>query len=69
MVQGKITEVDIPTVQLGATSSELISEPPPSSPHFYTGCPCCRKPPNLSCLGTGTGICWIAYPVAWLQRI
>jgi len=65
MVQGKITEVDTATVQLGATPSELISEPSPSSPHFCAGCPSCRNPPNLSWLGTGTGICWIAYPVAW----
>ena len=34
MVQGKITEVDTPTVQLGATPSKLISEPPPSSSIF-----------------------------------
>jgi len=67
MVQGKITEVDTPTVQLGATPSELVSDPPPSSPHFYVGCPSCCNPPNLSWLGTGTGICWIAYPVAWLH--
>jgi len=65
MVQGNITEVDTPTVQLGATLSELISEPPPSSPHFYAGCPSCRSPANLCWLGTGTGICLIAYPVAW----
>ena len=62
MVQGKITEADTLTVPLGATPSELISEPPPSSPHFYAGCPSCRNHPNLSLLGTGTGICWIAYP-------
>jgi len=60
MVYAKITEVDKPTVQMGATPSELISEPPPSSPHFYDGCPSCRNPPYLSWLGTGTGICWIA---------
>ena len=67
MVQGKITEVDTPTVQLGgATPSELISELPPSSSlHFYAGCPSCHNSPNLSWLGTGTEICWIAYPVAW----
>jgi len=35
MVQGKITEVDTPTVQLGATRSELISESPPSSPPIF----------------------------------
>jgi len=34
MVQGKTTEVDTPTVQLGSTLSELISEPPQSSPIF-----------------------------------
>jgi len=34
MVQGKITEVDTPTVQLVATPSELVSDPPPSSPIF-----------------------------------
>jgi len=36
MVQGKITEVDTPTVQLGATPSELLSEPPPSSSVIFT---------------------------------
>jgi len=39
MMQGKITEVDIATVQS-----------------------------NLFWRGTGTGICWIAYPVAWKER-
>ena len=24
-----------------------------------------RNPPNLSWLGTGTDLCWLAYPVAW----
>ena len=33
-MQGKITEVDTPTNQLGATPSRLISDPPPSSPIF-----------------------------------
>ena len=37
-------------------------------PHFYAGCPSCRNPANLSWLGTGTGICCIAYPVAWLKK-
>jgi len=32
MVQGKITEADIPTIRLGATPSGLISNPPPSHP-------------------------------------
>jgi len=67
MVQGKVTEVGTPTVQLAATPSKLVSVPPPSSPHFYAGYPSCRSPPNLSWLGTGTGICWIAYPMAWFS--
>jgi len=71
MVLGRITR-DTPTIRVGATPPELISNPPPSIPHFYTRCPSCRNPPNLSRLRTGTGICWIAYPrglvtpVAWL---
>jgi len=39
MEQGRITEADTPTVQLGANPSELASDPPPSSPHFYARCP------------------------------
>ena len=35
--------------------------------HFYAGCPSCRNPTNLSSLGTGTGICWIAYTLPWLH--
>ena len=54
MVQGMITEADTPTIQLGATPTGLISNPPPTSPHFYAGCPSCRNPPTLSSLGTGT---------------
>jgi len=53
MVQGKITD-NTPTIRLGATPSRLISNPPPSSPHFYTRCLSCRNPPNLSWLATGT---------------
>jgi len=34
MVQGKITAADIPTIQLGATLSRLISNSPPSLPIF-----------------------------------
>jgi len=34
MVQGKITEADTLTIQLGATASGLISDPPPLSPIF-----------------------------------
>ena len=32
-MQGKITEADTKTIQLGATPSGLISDLPPSSPH------------------------------------
>jgi len=54
MVQGKITEADTLTICLGATPSGLISDPSPSSTHFYARCPSCRNPPTLSWLGTGT---------------
>jgi len=54
IVQGNITEADTPTVWMGATPSELISNPPPSSPHFCAGCPSCCNPSNLSWLGIGT---------------
>jgi len=46
----------------GDTPYRLISNPPPSIAHFYAICPSCCNPPNLSWLGTGKGICWIAYP-------
>jgi len=39
MIQGKITETDTPTIRVGATPSGLTSDPSPSSPHFYAGCP------------------------------
>jgi len=54
MVQGKITEADTPTIQMGDIASGLISDPPPSSPYFYARCPSCHNPPNLSWLVTGT---------------
>jgi len=38
----------------GATPSGLISDTPPSSPHFYGGYLSCRNPANLSSLGAGT---------------
>jgi len=34
LVQGKTTEADRPTIQMGATLSRLISDPSPSSPIF-----------------------------------
>ena len=68
MVQGKITEADTPTIRLGATSSGLISDPPPSYPNFYAGCPSCRNsPPIIFILAWDRHqICWLACPVAWL---
>jgi len=54
VVQGKITEADTPTIRLGATPSGLISDPPPTSPHLYAGCPSRINPPNLSWIGIGT---------------
>jgi len=51
MVQGKISEADTPIIRLGATASGVISDPPPSSSHFYVGCHSCCNPPWL---GTGT---------------
>jgi len=54
MVQGKITAAETPTIGMGATPSGLISDPSPSPPHFYAGCPSCCNPPNLSWLATGT---------------
>ena len=61
MVLGR-QEADTPTIQVGATPSGPISNPPPSISPFYPGCPSCRNPPNISWLGANTGIFWIAYP-------
>jgi len=47
----------------------IQTNPPPSSPHFYAGCPSCHNPPNLSWLGTCHRACWLAYPVAWATSI
>ena len=71
-VQRKITEADTLTIWLDATPFWLISDPPPSSPHFCTGCPSCHNPPTLSWVGTGTKYAGLhtqwhgSYPVAWL---
>jgi len=50
--------IDTLTIRLGATPSGLISDPPPSSPHFTPDAlpVATRNPPNfnLSWLGTGT---------------
>jgi len=67
MVQGKITEVDTPTVQLGATPSELISEPPPSSPIFTPDALPAATLPIYPGLGqaqeyAGLHTPWLGYP-------
>ena len=49
MLQGKITEADTPTTRLGATPSELISNPPPSSPIFMPDALPAATLPTLSC--------------------
>jgi len=69
MVQGEITEVDTPTVQLGVTPSELISEPPQSSPIFT---PDALPAATLSIypgLGHAQEYAGLhrAYPVAWFS--
>jgi len=51
MVQGEISEADTSTIRLGATPVGLISNLPPSYPHFYARCLSSCKPPNLSWLG------------------
>jgi len=38
-------------------------------PPFLRRMPFVRNPPNLFWLGTGTGICWIAYAVTWLKNL
>jgi len=71
MVQGNITEADTPIIQLGATPSILISDPPSSSSHFYSGRPSCHNPPTLSWLGAGTkyaGLCQVAW-LYWPQTV
>jgi len=54
LVQRKITEANTPTTRVGATPSQLISDPPHPSHHFYAGCLSYHNPPTLSWLRTGT---------------
>ena len=51
MVQGKKTEANAPPIRLGSIPSGLISDPPPSFPHFYARCPSCRYSPIYPGLG------------------
>ena len=63
MVQGKITDTDTPTIWMGTTPSGLISDPPPSFPHFKLDAlpaatlpfyPSMGQAPNmLACIPTG----------------
>jgi len=64
MVQGKISEADTLTIWLGATASRLISDQPPSSPHFYAWCP---QPSRCILASDRHQICWLAYPMAWFS--
>jgi len=72
MVQGRITEVDTPTVQLGETPSKLVSDPPPSA-LFLRRMPFLPQPslpiyPGLGqaqeYAGLHTHVAWFT-PVAW----
>jgi len=54
MVQGRITEADTPTIQMGPLHPDYAATHIQHPPHFYAGVPSCRNPPNLSCPGTGT---------------
>jgi len=67
MVEGRITVADTPTIQLGATPSGQISNPSPTSPHFYAGCPSCRNPHYILALNrhqifAGLHTQWCGFP-------
>jgi len=64
IVQGKITEADTLTIRVGATQSGLISNSPPSIPHFYAGCPSCRTLPIYPGLGQAREYAGLHVPVA-----
>jgi len=69
MVQGKITEGDTPTISLGASSSGLISNPPPSSPQFLRRMPFLPQPSHFFLIWERHQICWLACPVASLHQV
>ena len=50
----RLIEADTQTIRLSATLTRLISNPPPSSPNFYSRSPSCRNSPSLSWLWTCT---------------
>ena len=70
MVQGKITEASWLTVHLHITRHPIwtVGAPLLSFPPFLCQMPFLSQPSQffLSWLGTGTKLCWLAYPVAWL---
>jgi len=67
MVQGKITEAEMLTIQLGATPSRLINDPSPSPPIFTPDAlpattlplyPGLGQAPNvLACISSGETKC------------
>jgi len=54
LVQGKIYRGRHTDHPAGRHSISTNQRPPPSSSHFYAGCPSCRNPPTLFWHGTGT---------------
>jgi len=65
MVQGRITEADTPTIWLGNTPFGLISDPPPTFPHFLRQMPFLLQCSQFNLACDRHQICWLAYPVAW----
>jgi len=63
MVQAEISEADTPTIQVGATPSGLISDPPPSSLEFLYRMPFLLQPSQFILAWDRYQICWLAYPV------
>ena len=66
LVQGKITEADTPTVRLGATPSELISDPPPPSPIFTPDALPVATLPISFCLRQAQKYAGLHTSMAWL---
>ena len=60
-------KADTPTVQLGATPSGLIIDPPVSSPIFTLDAPLAATLPIYP--GLGQVPSWLAYPVSWLHTL
>ena len=60
--QGKIMAAEAPTVPVDATPTETNSAPTSQPPILRRMLFLPRYRPNLSSLGTGTDLCWLAYP-------